>query len=337
MTSQRPPPHAEWFADVENARAKPKHFRQVERALAAAAATRAFDDAGSRASRYRDIIAGYAHLDAFDVRPTPAPAGRVSVIVPTLDEAEYVTDAVRSLALQTLRRDHPDKVEIVLVDSGSKDGTRERARPFVDRSVSAPRGKLSSLIAGVKKARGDIIVEADADGWYPPAWLARMVEPFVHDATVATRGDFVYYDSPVLRPLHPARSLVFRNVGNFPGGVRAYRRDAFLATGGFRVPRNERDFWQVWPEEEWAFRHRLEMRGRVVDAPEAVCFKSARRGDPLFVRDPRVDNFRRTLAAGGRFSDGITDAIWRMKRAFSLEPNVGAVVSESAGMAVYRR
>lgn len=273
-----------------------------------------FSDAGPRASRYRDIIGHYRHLPSFDAGSAPAPAGRVSVLVPSLDEQDYVVDAVRSLALQTLVRDHPDKVEIVLVDSGSKDATRERAKPHVDRIVSAPRGKLSALVAGVKKARGDIVVEADADGWYPPSWLSKMVEPFVHEATVATRGDFVYYDSPVLRPLQPARSLVFGAVGNFPGGVRAYRRRAFLDTGGFRIPRSERDFWQVWPEEEWAFRARLETRGRVVDARDALCFKSARRGDPLFVRDVRVDNFRKTLAAGGRFSDGLTDALYRLRR-----------------------
>ncbi|HVM44924.1 MAG TPA: glycosyltransferase family 2 protein, partial [Candidatus Thermoplasmatota archaeon] len=246
---------------------------------------------------------------------------RVSVVVPTLDEAEYVLDAVRSLALQTTRRDHPAKVEILLVDSGSRDGTLERAGPFVDRCISAPRGKLSALIVGVRKARGDIIVEADADGWYPPSWLARMLEPFVMPGVVASRGDFVYYDSPLLRPLAPLRGPLFRAAGNFPGGVRAYRRDAFLATGGFRLPRDERDFWAVWPEEEFAFRRRLETRGRVVDAPEALCFKSARRGDPLFVRDPRVDNFRRSLAERGRFSDGITDALYRARRA--LGPRVG--------------
>lgn len=276
-----------------------------------------FSDAGARAARYRDIIARYRHRSAFEVAATPAPRARVSVLVPTLDEAGYVVDAVRSLALQTLRRDHPDSVEIVLVDSGSRDGTLERAGPFVDRCVSAPRGKLSALVAGVRKARGDIIVEADADGWYPPAWLARMVEPFGHPAVVGVRGDFVYYDSPVLRPLSPIRGPLFRAAGNFPGGVRAYSREEFLATGGFRLPRDERDFWSVWPEEEFAFRRRLETRGRVVDAPDALCFKSARRGDPLFVRDPRVETFRQSLAAGGRFSDGVTDAVYRVRRMFA--------------------
>lgn len=275
-----------------------------------------FMDAGARAARYRDIIARYRHRAAFDAAATPAPAGRVSVLVPTLDEEDYVVDAVRSLALQTLRRDHADRVELLLVDSGSRDATLERARPYVDRCVSAPRGKLTALCAGVRKARGDLIVEADADGWYPPGWLSRMVDPFATPGVVGVRGDFVYYDSPVLRPLSPLRGPLFRAVGNFPGGVRAYRRASFLATGGFRLPRDERDFWQVWPEEEFAFRRRLEACGRVADAPDALCFKSARRGDPLFVRDPRVHTFRTRLAEGQRFSDGVTDALYRARRLF---------------------
>ena len=68
-----------------------------------------------------------------------------------------------------------------------------------------------------------------------------------------------------------------------------------------------------------------------------ICFKSARRGDPLFVRDPRVDNFRRTLAAGGRFSDGITDALYRAKRALTPTLGEGYFTGDSAGMEAYSR
>jgi len=238
----------------------------------------------------------------------------VSVLVPSLDEALYVEDAVRSLAEQTLRRDHPDKVEIVLVDSGSSDGTREIARPHVDRIVSAPRGKLTALVDGVRKAHGDIVVEADADGWYPPGWLSRMVEPFWDPSVAAVRGAHVYYDSPALRPTWRMRRFLFRSVGNFPGGVRAYRKSAFLETGGFRLGIDERSFWQVWPEEEWRFRHRLERVGRLVDAPDAVCFKSARRNDPIFVHDDRVDKFRKAAAKGDRFRDGVTDRLYNAQR-----------------------
>jgi glycosyltransferase involved in cell wall biosynthesis len=269
------------------------------------------------ATRYRRVLAAYerAGLASFDARAAaPAPPARVSVLVPSLDEEDYVEDAVRSLRAQTLVRDHAARVEIVLVDSGSKDATRERARAHVDRVVSAPRGKLTALTLGIRKARGDIIVEADADGWYPPGWLSRMVEPFVDPAVAAVRGAHVYYDSPALLHTWRLRRLLFGSVGNFPGGVRAYRKAAFTATGGFRLHVDQSRFWSLWPEEEWAFRHRLETRGRLQDAREAVCFKSARRNDPLFVRDARTERYRAAVAQPGRFRDGVTDTIYRASR-----------------------
>ena len=271
-----------------------------------------FEPAGDRAAKYWRVIQRYGGLPAFSEVPVPAPPVRVSVLVPTLNEEDYVGDACRSLALQTLRRDHPERVEVLLVDSGSRDGTRAVARPHVDRVVSAPRGKLAALATGVHKARGDVIVEADADGWYPADWLHRMVQPFEDAGVAAVRGRFVYYDSPVLRVTSPILRATLSAFGNFPGGVRAYRKAAFQETGGFR-PVNASNFWSVWPEEEFRFRRRLKTTGRVVDARDAVCFKSARRGDPFFVRDPRADKFRHDLKASGRFRDGVTDSLYRAR------------------------
>lgn len=273
-----------------------------------------FESAGDRATRYWRAIQRYRALPVFDERPVAAPPASVTVVIPTLDEEDYVVDACRSLALQTLRRDHPDSVEIALVDSASRDATRTVARPFVDRIVKAPRGKLVALTTGVHKARGEIIVEADADGWFPPGWVERMVRPFEDPRVVAIRGRFVYYDSPVLRVSSAPLRGILSAMGNFPGGVRAYRRDAFRDTGGFDTTVNQQNFWSVWPEEEFKFKRRLARVGGVRDARDAVCFKSARRGDPFFVRDARADRFRRNLRASGRFRDGVTDGLYRARK-----------------------
>ena len=272
-----------------------------------------FAPAGERAARYWRTVERYRDRPAFLEAPSAPPPARVTVLVPTLNEEGYVEDAVRSLSLQTLRRDHPARVEVMLVDSGSRDQTRAVARPFVDRIVSAPRGKLASLALGIAKAKGDLVIEADADGWYPPGWLERMARPFEDPRVSVVRGRFVYYDSPVLRVASAPLRATLSALGNLPGGVRAYRKSAFVATGGFR-PVNGANFWSVWPEEEFRFRRRLAREGRVVDAKDALCFKSARRGDPFFVRDPRADQFRQDLRASGRFRDGVTDSLYRARK-----------------------
>lgn len=273
-----------------------------------------FRGAGPLAAAYERTLARYHHLPVYATGPTRAPPARVTVVVPTLNEEDYVEDACRSLARQTLKRDWPDRVEILLVDSGSDDATRRLARPFVDGIVMAPRGKLTALMTAVGAARGDIILEADADGFFPPAWVDRMIAPF-HDPRVAgVLGSFVYYDSPLLRVASQPMRHLLAAAGNFPGGVRAYRKEAFLAAGGFDTSIDQKDFWQVWPEEEFRFRRRLHRSGEVVRARHAICFKSARRGDPVFVRDPRADKFRRDLASSGRFQDGVTDRIYRVRK-----------------------
>lgn len=279
--------------------------------------TRPFVRAGERSRAYVRVLDRYRGAPVFSTAHPPRPVLPVTVLVPTLNEEDYVEDACRSLREQTLVRRHRSQVEILLVDSGSTDATRRMARPFVDGVVDAPRGKLTALVAGVRAARGGLIVEADADGWYPPSWLAEMVASFADPATVGVRGEFIYYDSPVLRASSKLIRRTLAAAGNFPGGVRAYRRSAFLSSGGFRTSIDQQDFWQVWPEEEFRFRRRLEGYGRVVNNRDALCFKSARRGDPVFVRDPRADRFRYTLGETGRFRDGITDTIWKARKFLS--------------------
>jgi glycosyltransferase involved in cell wall biosynthesis len=60
----------------------------------------------------------------------------LSIIVPTLDEADGIATALTALAPLRERG-----VEIVVADGGSRDSTVERARPFADRVVTAPRGR----------------------------------------------------------------------------------------------------------------------------------------------------------------------------------------------------
>jgi rSAM/selenodomain-associated transferase 2 len=88
---------------------------------------------------------------------------RLSIIVPALNEAGIIDDALR--ALGPLRaRGH----EVIVVDGQSDDGTFERARALADRALLAPRGRAQQMNAGAHTARGSVLLFLHADTHLPP-------------------------------------------------------------------------------------------------------------------------------------------------------------------------
>ena len=98
-----------------------------------------------------------------------APA--VSIVVPVLDEEGGIE---RSLApLQDWRR---AGAELVVVDGGSRDRTRELAAPLCDRLIAAPRGRAAQMNAGATASRGRLLLFLHADTHLPPGARALLEE-----------------------------------------------------------------------------------------------------------------------------------------------------------------
>lgn len=79
------------------------------------------------------------------------------------------------------------KKEIVVVDDGSKDGTRELLRKYKDSMVkvffhSENQGKGAAVRTGIEKSTGDIILIQDADLEYHPDEYPVLIEPFLKSA-----------------------------------------------------------------------------------------------------------------------------------------------------------
>ena len=86
----------------------------------------------------------------------------LSIVIPVLNEAAVLGDALRSLA--PLRaRGH----ELIVADGGSEDATPELAAPLADRVIVAPRGRARQMNAGAAVAGGDALLFLHADTRLP--------------------------------------------------------------------------------------------------------------------------------------------------------------------------
>jgi glycosyltransferase involved in cell wall biosynthesis len=114
-----------------------------------------------------------------------APAGvtpLVSVIIPTHNSAMFIAESVRGVLAQTDRR-----FEVIVVDDGSSDDTREALRPFADliRYLHQDnRGPAAARNAGIRIARGEFICFLDADDSWSPNKLELQIASMAAHADV---------------------------------------------------------------------------------------------------------------------------------------------------------
>ena len=97
---------------------------------------------------------------------------RLSIVIPAKDEAASLGGV-----LKELKQRHPD-AELVLVDDGSSDATGAVAREHGSVVVRNPYslGNGAAVKAGVRAAKGRVVVCMDADGQHAPADVARLLE-----------------------------------------------------------------------------------------------------------------------------------------------------------------
>ena len=87
---------------------------------------------------------------------------RLSIIIPTLNEAGNIEATLGPL--QALRA---REVELIIVDGGSSDRTRELAAPLVDRVMHSAPGRAAQMNAGADIAKGDMLLFLHADSLLP--------------------------------------------------------------------------------------------------------------------------------------------------------------------------
>src|SRR2546423_125390 len=102
----------------------------------------------------------------------------VTVLVDTYNYAEYIEEAIASVVSQ----DFPAmEREILVIDDGSTDDTEQRVRKFgnaIQYFRKPNGGQASALNFGLAHARGEIVALLDADDYWLPGKLRRVMEEF---------------------------------------------------------------------------------------------------------------------------------------------------------------
>lgn len=174
----------------------------------------------------------------------------VSIVIGTLDRCELLGRAIRSILDQGC---DPRSFEIIVVDNGSKDRTREVVEAIMAgtnnvRYVLEPRLGLSiARNRGIAESRGPIIGFFDDDGTAEPGWLAKMLGLFRQEPDIGAAGGLIKVAWPERQPDWMPMALQGYYAGCDYGSSRRYldfpqypygpnmmiRRSLLDAIGGF--------------------------------------------------------------------------------------------------------
>ena len=207
-------------------------------------------------------------------------AVKTSVIIPVLNGAETIGQTLEGLRHQTgLDGD----MEIIVVDNGSTDGTRQVVGGFDVILLEEPkRGISAARNHGLRVARGEIMACLDADTVPSRCWLSELIKPFADESVIAVGGRNFSLPPETPAQRYSARcgryepeSTVFRPEFPFiPGQNLAVRKVASLAVGGWAE--------DLLSQEDVAFSHSLLKafpEKRFEYAPDAVLFHRERATD----------------------------------------------------------
>ncbi len=155
---------------------------------------------------------------------------KLSVIIPTLNEAEHLEGAVEAVG---------DRAEVIVCDGGSSDRTCKIARRLGALLLKGPQGRGAQMDLGAEAATGDVLLFLHADTRLPAGWHDDVREA-LEDHKVVAGGFRLAIDAPGpwFRLVERVVELRFRLLGLLFGDQAIFvRKDVFHRVGGFeRLP-----------------------------------------------------------------------------------------------------
>ncbi|VAX19752.1 Glycosyl transferase [hydrothermal vent metagenome] len=177
----------------------------------------------------------------------------VSIILPTFNRAEYLSRSINSVIAQSY-----SKWELVIIDDGSSDNTKEMLRsylvhfPNIKYFYHSNKGVALSMNEGIKRSSGEFITFLGSDDEYLPDHLKLRIEYFnsykdtdlIHTTAKIVGNKFVKDKNDLSKNIHLDECIL--------GGTLFGRRKIFKLLNGFNdvsyspesdfIERSERKF-----------------------------------------------------------------------------------------------
>ena len=158
----------------------------------------------------------------------------VSVVIPIYNGTADLPELINCLLAQTYPK---ERVEYLLVDNNSSDGTFELLKQKVSNSPIKIRAlsenKIQSSYAarnkGIREAVGEIIVFTDADCRPQPQWLSTLVQPFVTPNIAIVAGEITSLPGDTLLERYADRQETLSQKHTLANKFCAYGQTANLA------------------------------------------------------------------------------------------------------------
>ncbi len=195
----------------------------------------------------------------------------ISVIIPTYNYGRFIAEALQSVLRQTLRPD-----EIVVVDDGSSDETRDVVSGFgedVKYVYQANAGVCAARNVGVAESKSEVIAFMDADDTMESESLEKQIAPIAEedDVGLVHCGLRLFDDESgetIELQLEGGADGVANNLLLWEGpgiagpGAVLVTREAFDAVGGFDT--------DMKVGEDWDFCYRVARKFKVRFVPEPL-------------------------------------------------------------------
>ncbi len=193
-------------------------------------------------------LAFYFFADSMVPAPVPKKPAKwpsVSVVMPSYNSISSIKEALEAVTAL----EYPGKLEVIVMDDSSTDGSYEYAKSVKGVKVirrTGKRGKAAALNEGIAAAKGEIVACIDSDTYPQKDALTKMVPYFYTDRNVGAVTAYIVVAHPK-NIVQRMQELEYFNSFGFvaktmskvnglmvtPGPMSIYRKSALTKLGGF--------------------------------------------------------------------------------------------------------